>query len=131
MTFGSNDLAFGWGSALRSQPSRLESIFLHCTMLDSTFDMGTSARRRTYSLRRDAALVAVLEVEHPARVLGRQGARLVEQLHVLGREREVGRGQVVDELLARLGAEDDARDEGARELPRERDAGDRRARALR
>src|SRR5580704_17791847 len=78
--------------------------------------------------RRATRIARVLELDHPARVLDRQRARLVEQCHVLRRERELGRRQVIGELLRLLRADDDAGDEWLRELPRQRDARDRRVR---
>src|SRR5258708_10884020 len=67
--------------------------------------------------------VGALEGEHPAGVLGRQGAYLVELLDLVSGEVEVHGSDVVLGLVEALGSDDDGGDDGLREQPCERDAG--------
>src|SRR4051794_26718064 len=69
---------------------------------------GRSDLRLRGGLGGAARVAGALEVDHPARVFGGQGAGLVQELHMLAGELKVRGGQVVGELFGALGADDDA-----------------------
>src|SRR5579884_1860477 len=64
-------------------------------------------RNRSVAARPFDEAIALLKLRHPPRVLGRQGAHVVELRHLVGGELELGRLEVVLELLVGLGADDD------------------------
>src|SRR5690348_6188196 len=70
--------------------------------------------------------LGTLSCEHPAGVLGRQGAHLIELLHLVRAKAELCRAQIVVELLHGLGADDDRGHERLCQNPGERDPRDRR-----
>src|SRR5665213_3238349 len=72
---------------------------------------------------RDAA--AMLPVEHPLRIFGREHARLFEDCQFFGRQCESRHREVVVELRDGLGADDDAHDGFLMQNPGERNSGDR------
>ena len=69
--------------------------------------------------------VAALYAKHPARIFRRQFADLVQLLHVVGVELQIGRAQIVFQLADLLGPDDDAGNERFVQLPRQRDLRDR------
>src|SRR5208337_2318594 len=64
--------------------------------------------------------------QHPAGVLGPQRADRIERRDLLGRERQLGGGEIVVELLDGLRPDDDAHDPLALQQPGERNPGDGR-----
>src|SRR5271166_6812332 len=72
---------------------------------------------------RRAALA--LPRQHPARIFGAKRADRIERRELLGGERQIGGGEIVVQLLNRLGPDNDAYDAFTLQQPGERHAGDR------